>query len=540
MRTLGQLFKRAPSALRPPQTWARAEAPGVVASVGHPKWMIYSLSTLVILIMVLFGAFLALTPVGATFIFVSLMAAVLMVVFLVKIAPGAPVWIKLLYGLVVGHAILNAGFAGIIFSSGSLPIPLTDTVLALAIAAALSHALFGPSEYRLPAGIVILMAWVTFNLALHLPEDYATFKMDAARDGIRVAEALTIIPGYIAARMALRKGEEGVRWFKTLLVFLGMGVFLYGVASPAQEWLYGHSPYFAGGKTFSPLLGNYQSWPMTGLVGIFGVLAYRWAVPGPRSLRVNLFHGLIVLGGLTAFGILQSRAGYAYVLVSMVVLSFIGGQSRQVLAFLGFLAFCATVLLTIEVSGVQLKGRVGTLSVSGIAEHMISLTGQSSSDSEFQGAAGGIDQRRAWRAYSLRLWGRDLESQVFGIGFGRVLTDLRHLDKDGQEIYVPDPHNSYVTTLTRSGLVGLTVMLSMLSWAFYMAFVGYRRYRLQKKAVAAFFLGFLMFLLYTIIDAWGEPHFELTHYIVPTYFLYGTAWAVWNHYGATYSPPRRR
>jgi O-Antigen ligase len=539
LNTFGQFFARKNRTPQFVQKWVQQEAPGTMASIGHPKWLLYSVSGLIGLVMFLFAAILALAPFWAGLLFTGVLLIVLLFKFLARIAPGAPFWVRTLFGLIVGHSILNAGFSGIIFNAGSLPIPLTDVVLAIAIMAAMYKMLFGPPIYRLPLGMMVLVFWVIFNVGHHLPIDYQVYKMDAARDAIRILEFLTIIPAYVAARMALERGPAGIKWFMSLAVFLGWGVILYGVFTPFQEFLMMNSPVLSGGRSYVALLGNYQSWPMAPLVAIFSVLAYRWAIPGPRPFKVNLFHGLIVVVSIVAFGFLQSRAGYAFVALAIGGLFLIGGQGRQIMTFMGFLGICATGLIAVELSGLEIKGRVGKLSASGVAAHVMTLTGKVS-DEEFKGAAGGIDQRKAWRKYSLMLWNHSFQTQVFGIGFGRVLTDMKRIDKDGNELFIADPHNSFVTTLTRSGLIGLTVMLSMLSWAFYMAIVGYRRNRQRNKPLAAFFLSFLMFLFYTIVDAWGEPHFELTHYIVPTFFMYGVAWAVWNHYEEKYSPAKRR
>jgi O-antigen ligase len=268
---------------------------------------------------------------------------------------------------------------------------------------------------------------------------------------------------------------------------------------------------------------------MAGLISVFGVLLWRWAYPGKLLLRQRFAMILIIFSGLLVFAMLQSRASYVFIILATGLLIVIGGQGRQLSFLMGFVALCAVVLFAFEISGLEFKGRVGKLTLSGISDHVLTLSGQSS-NADFNGAAAGISQRKAWRAYSLGLWSHSIETQILGVGFGRTLTDLGFIGENGEKLLVQDPHNSYVTILTRSGLLGLSMMLSMFVWVFYMAIVGYRRLRNKHRPAAAFFLCVALFHLYCMINAWGEPHFEVTHYIITAFFTYGVTWAVWDKF----------
>ena len=63
-----------------------------------------------------------------------------------------------------------------------------------------------------------------------------------------------------------------------------------------------------------------------------------------------------------------------------------------------------------------------------------------------------------------------------------------------------------------------------------MGWAGYRRSKDKNRPLAAFFLTLLMFQVYSIVDAWGQPHYEVSHYVVPSFFIYGAAWAIWDHF----------
>lgn len=519
--------------------WSSHAAPSTWQALALSPMAVWGGGALIAMLLFLFGAFVGLAPVFGSVLFGLLLFLVVLIKYVASFAPGAPYWAKGMVLVSMGLFVLNLGFAGIAFPMGSLPLPLTDVVLAFALLMSLSKVLLDSKRtIRLPAGIVVLSLWVVFTLALHLPEDWQSFGTAAARDGVRVAEALVVIPAYVMARMALQRPEQGMVWVRSVLWSLGLGLGIYGLMIPFQDVMMRYSPGFMGLQKWVPVLGNYQTWPMAGLVGILSMLAWRWAYARPLSTLQKLVCLLVALGGLTAFAMLQSRAGYVFVAAALLVMSVLGGQGKLVRSALGLLLVCAMGLLVLEMSGLQLKGRVGTLSLTGVADHLHSLTGESRNE-EFAGAAGGISQRKAWRAYSLKLWDYSMSSRLLGIGYGRVLTDLTTTGEDGKEVAVQDPHNSYVTTLTRAGVIGFAVMMGVQIWICYVAVVGYRRNRHTDRRWAAFYLSLCMFQIYTLLDAWGEPHFEVTHYIVPTYFVYGVAWAIWQWQQSAFDKDKR-
>lgn len=524
-------FWKKPDAGQLSVRWEAHPAPSALRALGYNPWLLGVFMILATGLLAFWGAFLAVAPIFASILFGFVLFLVAFFKLFAWIGPGSPAWMRAMLFIVIGHLVLASGFAGIALPFGPAPVPVTDIVLVWALFMCLWQMMTAreSERIRLPFAMWLYACWVVFNLVVHLPADYEEHGLAAARDGIRFMEHLTIIPGYIAVSYALSKGAVGIRWLKLTLLVLAAGLAVYGLLSPAQQLMFDHSPAFPGIQKWTPVLGNYQTWPMVGLVGLFGALAWRWSIAGKLTVWQWVLVLALALSGLTAFAVLQSRAGYVFVVLAMGVLLLIGGQGRQVAVMLAFVAACAVALLAIEVSGLELKGRVGTLSLTGVADHVRSLTGESRSQ-EFQGAAGGISQRKAWREYSLRLWADSGRSRVLGIGMGQVLTDLTVTGAEGKEVAVQDPHNSFVTTLTRAGLIGLSAFMALMIWVLYMGVAGYRRTRETNRPLAAFFLTLLMFQIYSMVDAWGQPHYEVSHYVVPSFFIYGAAWAVWVHH----------
>jgi hypothetical protein len=475
------------------------------------------------------GAFLALTPIGVSVLFVLILLLFGMVKLIAKVAPGAPWWVKGVFLIAIAQMVLNVGFSSIYLGSGGLPIPISDLMLVVALFASFMHVVIYAKKIRLPLGMWIFLGWVILNISIHMHGDYQAFGMAAARDGIRLIESLYIIPAYVAVTLAFSAGKVGENWLRSMLYIMAISIGVYGLCYPFESTIMKVSPGFSSWQKWVPIFGNFITWPMAGLISVFGVLLWRWAYPGKLLLRQRFAMILIIFSGLLVFAMLQSRASYVFIILATGLLIVIGGQGRQLSFLMGFVALCAVVLFAFEISGLEFKGRVGKLTLSGISDHVLTLSGQSS-NADFNGAAAGISQRKAWRAYSLGLWSHSIETQILGVGFGRTLTDLGFIGENGEKLLVQDPHNSYVTILTRSGLLGLSMMLSMFVWVFYMAIVGYRRLRNKHRPAAAFFLCVALFHLYCMINAWGEPHFEVTHYIITAFFTYGVTWAVWDKF----------
>ncbi len=497
-------------------------------TVATLNWVHFSrgsvlLLTTGLLVAIVLGLITAVQPLLALFLAIIFACLGLLVWLVRRVAPGAPWWIKASFFVVIGQLVFSYGFSNLIFFVGGVPLPLTECVLFVALCACAHRVWLATNRMALPLPLWWLLLWIAFNLGWHLPTGLLHAGVGAARDAMPTVEMLFIVPGFVIATICLQEGERGRIWIRSVLLILAGLLAIYGLFYPFSSSIQAISPRVTSLQQSVPIFGHFTSWPAVGILAMIGLALWRWQSGERAGFWGSVLGVAIIFSGLLVFFMFQSRIAYLFVTISLVAFLVIGGQTKQALRIVLATLLGLTVLLSIEISGLEFKGRVGRLSATGIIEHVMTLTGQASdSRSEFSGAAGGVNQRRQWRDYSLKLWSRDISTQTLGIGFGQVLTDLTTAGTEGQTMVVREPHNSYVTTLSRSGLLGLAVMLTLHASVLWICLTGYRRHYLTQRPKAAYFLGVMFYEFYSLLNAWGEPHFEVAHFAVPSYFIYGT------------------
>ncbi len=477
----------------------------------------------VVLTAMMLGLITAVQPFLALLLVIVLIGLGSLIWLARRVAPRAPLWIKASFLVVIGQLVFSYGFSNIIFFVGGLPLPLTECVLFVALCACAYRVWLAKERLSLPLPLWFLVLWIAFNLAWHLPSGLIRDGVGAARDAMPTVEILFIIPGFVITTICLQEGAHGSIWIRSVLLILGCLLAIYGLLYPFSSSIQAISPRVTSLQQSVPIFGHFTSFPAVGLMAMIGWALWSWQSSEPTRLWGSVLGVATFVAGFLVFFMVQARIAYLFVIVSLFVFWTIGGQAKQARRIVLALLVGLSVLLTIEMSGLEFKGRVGRLSASGIVDHVLTLTGQSNdSRSEFSGAAAGVNQRRQWRDFSLKLWSRDISTRILGIGFGQVLTDLTTAGTEGQTMIVREPHNSYVTTLSRSGIVGLIVMLSLHTYVLRLCLSGYRRHYLTQRPHAAYFLGVMFYELYCLLNSWGEPHFEVAHFAVPSYFIYGT------------------
>jgi hypothetical protein len=524
---------RAPSAPRQPLL-LRLLRSGVAL---QQRWPSLLLVGGMLFLAVLLGGITSLQPYLAILLLIAVVGLGALTWLLRSLAPGAPWWIKASFFVVCGQLVLSYGFSNIIFFAGGVPIPLTDSLLMIALLYSAAHVWFVRDRVALPSGLWWLVGWVLFTLAWHLPSGLQRDGVGAARDAMPTVQMLYVVAGFIVVSLCLRAGEPGLRWLRSVLVLLGAMLAVYGLMYPFSSTLLSVSPRLGSLQQSVPIFGYFTTWPAMGVLPIVALGLWRWQAHARGvkvGLTLQLFSLLVVVSGLLTFFMVQARIAYVFIALAVPMFLIVGGQRRQAARIVAAVLVGIAVLLTVELSGLEIKGRVGKLSASGIYHHLATLAGGvTDPDNEFRGAAAGINQRKQWREYSLGLWGEDLSSRTLGIGYGFILTDLTTGGTGGEILVVREPHNSYVTTLTRTGLIGLAVMLALHAAVVYCCWFGYRRHRQRRPAAAAFLLGALFYETYSLLNAWGEPHFEVAHFAVPSYFIYGAVFAVYGYLQAS-------
>lgn len=462
----------------------------------------------------------------------ALIAAVVLAAIgalLVAVAPSAPLWVRMTFVVLLGHLLLNYGFANAVLTLGPVRAPFSELVLALALIGSVVY-LLGPGARCVPAALWLFLTWLVFVLGMHLPSGFARHGIAALRDALPTVQALYLLPGFVIAHMAMRH-PEGARWARRFLLVAGVCIAVYGLTYPLQKTLLGYSPRVSGMQQAVPLVGYFASWPQVALTGICGVLLWSWARPEKGQVLCGAFRAALIAAFGIAFLLAQSRGGYVTAVALFLLLLLVGGQMGAA-GRLALAGICGVVLLlSMNMLGVEMRGRVGDLSLETAIDHLATLSGQADPASDFQGAAGGIEQRRMWRHQSLQLWRTDIGTTVFGVGYGQPLTNFKVGGAEGGAIIVREPHNSYVTILTRLGITGIVFMLLLHVMAFGTALRLYRKARMYgNKPLAAIALGIATYFACNYLNALGQPNFENPHFAVPYFFLAGAIFALWLSY----------
>jgi O-antigen ligase len=214
----------------------------------------------------------------------------------------------------------------------------------------------------------------------------------------------------------------------------------------------------------------------------------------------------------------QARTLY---LTLIAIFGFLILYRRSSLGNIGIVAFLSGFLLgLVSLIGLQFEGRLGaSFDVNFLVAHFMAIFGVC--DSSLEGvcsAAEGVGQRLEWWNDIVERMLQDPFSLLLGLGYGVTLTDFY----GSSGAAVREPHNSYITVIARTGIVGgvcwLLVMVSLI-----------RRWHHTFKRCLA--LGWregqnrLMVLMVFFICVWvlgiGEDAFEKPYNIIPFYFIWG-------------------
>ena len=175
------------------------------------------------------------------------------------------------------------------------------------------------------------------------------------------------------------------------------------------------------------------------------------------------------------------------------------------------------MLFIIAELDLEIEGRLGQrVSAIFIKNHFLALFGVESEG--VVSAAKGVTQRIEWWSDLLNFWSEQVGSILFGLGYGLPLIDF----KIQNNVVVREPHNSYISILTRLGVIGAVVwvwihilLINVWRKAFYLC--KENRWRLGENR--------LLFLMVYFILIWvlaiGEDAFEKPFNAIPYYFFWG-------------------
>jgi hypothetical protein len=405
-------------------------------------------------------------------------------------------WILILLSLLL---VLNRGFSSIVLPPG-IPIPEATIVFFFTF---VNWKVFLPRLFqKIPA--TPYLTWWSFGYASAI--FYAlTNGFWAFRDAGFVLDSVFLIIGILMAR-----SEEHILFiFRWLRVTFVIATF-YALTSPIGETLAGLIVVPGVHGNGSNVLGQYEN--STILVVIAAVAVFTWSPRKAllRQLAPAFFAFIIAV--VAAF--YQARNFYVIVLVAgLVLLATYARQAWRLWIAPACFIVCLSVL---SISGIELQGRLGSISLSFFLDHLTSFSGAATG--EARGAANGVLQRYGWWQGCINQWLATRRTMLLGVGFGNPLIDF--VDPLGNP--VRDPHNSYLSILTRLGLVGAA------SWLWVTAHIVYswtRAYKLSKtsrsKEMRSNLVVVLLYYIACWLGAYSEPVFEHSFNTIVYYFLSG-------------------
>jgi hypothetical protein len=357
----------------------------------------------------------------------------------------------------------------------------------------------------LTVAIVPLAVWWTFGVGRAL-FDFAVHGTWALRDAAHVLESLFLLVGFVFAGDP-RSLQRFFDWLPKLLLLS----VLYGLLYPMRVELWTLSPTIMSGTGYE--------------VPIFGSMTNTSQLTIMAAAYLMLFHGNKLLANVAAVliigytvAIFQARTLY---LTLIAVFAFMMLYRRSSLGNIGIVVLLSVFLLgLISLLGLQFEGRLGaSLSAEFLVAHFMAIFGVC--DPTIEGvcsAAQGVGQRLEWWTNIFNNMMKDPFSLLLGLGYGVALTDFY----GATGAAVREPHNSYITVVARTGIVG------GVCWFLIMASLIRRWHTTFKHCVA---LGWregqnqLMVLMVFFITCWvlaiGEDGFEKPYNIIPFYFFWG-------------------
>ncbi len=357
---------------------------------------------------------------------------------------------------------------------------------------------------------LFLIWWI--YVALLLAFDVPTKGFWALRDASHVIESLYVLVGFSVYSWYRSNIFLKFNKFFIILFFL---VFVYMISYLAKDYLLVYSPMIVtGGGYESPFLFHYAN---TSYVALAFAITFFLKFNRIKSKRIIPYIVLfaIVLYLLIVF---PSRTLYLQILGLMLFMVWVNKKYALVVVYIS--VFIIAMLSIFSMTGIEVISRTGVVvNLEYIVNHFLSITGVG--DGDVQGSAEGVGLRLSWwiNIYNQMISGVD--KFLFGLGYGDPLVDFvarsaRH-SSEGQ--IVREPHNSYISIVARSGVIGIILWVSIQVSLVRSWMIVYKKIPHPSVRV---FLNFTM--LYSIclwILAIGEDSFEKPYNVIPYYCLWG-------------------
>lgn len=429
----------------------------------------------------------------------------------------SPWFVRLVMSMVLGQVILNYGFTNMVVGGGGVKFTLAEAGVLLGLLFLLPKTFKVLRQVKL---FWVCMVALIVPPAIHLLPGIQKYGMAALRDVLSVVDLIYLLAGLTVCTYGLMM-QRWVRWRNRFLMMWIVGSALYGLMYPISPYLLAISPGFQSYQQTIPVFGHMLTAPINAMAAVAAWYTLPQAYPKRAWLRVPL-GVVVVMGTMAAVAISQSRNMYAFVLLMPIMLAFFGYRKAFTATLVGIVMMIAA-LGVLEVFHVKIPGRISDVTLSAIVDRFMSVSGKHGDAS----GAHGVNQRIDWWASSLDKWRASPDTVVFGVGYGQALTNFFSPGGDNNEgVAVREPHNSYVSSLSRGGLVYFSLWLYLIIAPIIMAIRG-GRLRTQDLESNGGYRGVAIWsslvMMMLAMSALSEPVFETPSLAAIFYFVAGVA-----------------
>jgi hypothetical protein len=417
-------------------------------------------------------------------------------------------WRNVIVGVTVFlYLLLNWGFQQVrIPPGGSFGLPVGELTLFFVLLTISYTSVLG----KLSRSVLLLpfLVWWSFGLGRAV-FDSMIYGPWALRDAAHVIESLFLLVGFVFA--AHPKTLERFFIWAPRLMFVGVA---YAMMYPFQWEIMMNSPTIMTPNGFeAPIFGVMTNSAYWAIIAAVYLLLFH-----SRSFVANLF-AVLLLGAVVAM--FQARMLYLTTIAIFAFLAVYRRASIPNMALLGYLG--AFILALLAITDLRIEGRLGaSFSPAFLLAHFKAIFGWCDpTNIQFASlcsAAAGVDQRLDWW---INIYEKMIANPFYvllGLGYGQVLTDF--YDPGGNP--VREPHNSYISIIARTGVIGAIAWVAMMTVLFRRWHQIVRHCReLRWREGESWMLLFMCYFIVLWVFSLGEDGFEKPYNIIPFYFLWG-------------------
>ena len=419
-----------------------------------------------------------------------------------------PVHFYALFFVLGGYMVLNRGFAHL----GLHPFYIGEFVIGIMVLGLMASrdtkAIFD-GFIREPAGKITCSLLVLF--CVHSVFGELNYGTESYRDAIILFYVIFAFFGYIVGRDPTLLA----RYLKLLSIVFPV-VFVYALTYPFGESVRAISP-TVNASADAHLFGHYA---MTYAFVIGGIFYYLLMVePGP-------WRRVCIIVGIASLLVLFSRAGYLTFALLLLFWKVLNLKFTRRIKPLAYTAIVLALVGVLGMAGFHLSGYDRfKVSLPNVAQRFVSIFSDGYIVSEEMAgwevtAQGTKNHRITWAKQSMAILIEDDYALFFGKGFGFNLGEVI-----GFSAAIRYVHNSYVTVVVLTGLLGLAVLLLFHGVVIRRTVILLRRATTNdhmRRLVAFLLLFHLAFLVLAVFGTLLEAPFQAAN----LYFVSGICIAI--------------